>query len=44
MSETQTHSLADLKDLMAAVPVAPSAAVPFPHERVEPKRAAFGRS
>ena len=44
MSETQTHSLADLKDLMAAVPVAPSAAVPFPHERVEPKRDAFGRS
>jgi small subunit ribosomal protein S9 len=44
MSETQTHSLADLKDLMAAVPTAPSAAVPFPHERVEPKRDAFGRS
>ncbi len=44
MSETQTHSLADLKDLMAAVPTAPSAAVPFPHERVEPKRDSFGRS
>jgi small subunit ribosomal protein S9 len=45
MSGTQTHSLADLKDLMATAPSAPSAAAaPLPQDRVEPKRDAFGRS
>ena len=44
MSETQTRSLADLKDLMAAAPAAPSAAAPAAQDRVEPKRDAFGRS
>jgi small subunit ribosomal protein S9 len=45
MSGTQTHSLADLKDLMATAAPAPTGAIPVPeHSKVEPKRDAFGRS
>jgi small subunit ribosomal protein S9 len=44
MSGTQTHSLADLKDLMAAAPAAPTGLAPTPQDKVEPKRDAFGRS
>jgi small subunit ribosomal protein S9 len=44
MSGTQTHSLADLKDLMATAPVTGSG-TPEPQQgRPEPKRDAFGRS
>ena len=44
MSGTQTHSLADLKDLMATAPAAPTGAPPSEQGRPEPKRDAFGRS
>jgi small subunit ribosomal protein S9 len=45
MSGTQSHSLADLKDLMATAPAAPTGAAPVAVlDRVEPKRDAFGRS
>ncbi len=44
MSGSQTHSLADLKDLMAAAPAAPSATAAATQDKVEPKRDAFGRS
>jgi small subunit ribosomal protein S9 len=44
MSGTQSHSLADLKDLMAAAPAAPTGVAPVAQDKVEPKRDAFGRS
>ena len=44
MSGTQTRSLADLKDLMAAVAPAPTGTPPSEQGRPEPKRDAFGRS
>jgi small subunit ribosomal protein S9 len=44
MSGTQSHSLADLKDLMATVAPAPTGVAPVAQDRVEPKRDAFGRS
>jgi small subunit ribosomal protein S9 len=45
MSGTQTHSLADLKELMATAPVAVAAGMPQPETgKVEPKRDALGRS
>jgi small subunit ribosomal protein S9 len=45
MSGTPTHSLADLKDLMAtAVPPAVAGAIPSEQGRPDPKRDAFGRS
>jgi small subunit ribosomal protein S9 len=45
MSGTPSHSLADLKDLMAtAAPPAPAGAIPSEQGRPEPKRDAFGRS
>jgi len=44
MSGSQTHSLADLKDLMAAAPAAPTGLAPVAQDKVEPKRDAFGRS
>ena len=44
MSGTQTHSLADLKELMATAAPAPTGAAPSEQGRPEPKRDAFGRS
>jgi small subunit ribosomal protein S9 len=44
MSGAQSHSLADLKDLMATVAPAPTGVAPSDQARPEPKRDAFGRS
>jgi small subunit ribosomal protein S9 len=45
MSGTQpSHSLADLKDLLASTPGAGAVGVPTAGTGVEPKRGAFGRS